>query len=301
MKDCSLKICLNCENCKVIQLNRKGWWSPLNISFNMATFGEPFKTCFLGCKGQEYGPTEHCVFKFEHTVLDNRKNFKLNTFEDFIEVYEYIQENKLSFIQSGDYSFSIRKDVNFDPSYNFYTFKMFLFSTEAYKNGNFGKVLLDMEERKFIKSFTKINESKSAWLDRFAKKRTGNTEEKPKERKHRIVFPVAGVTFENRQEKIEKLANIFNSGKRMEVEFEPEPENSYDKNAVKVLVLNNGNKEFVGYVPQTLNKDQDNESKIENFNKMISDIINNIERAETSWIGEKNGNYGIRVVCYEKN
>ena len=86
----------------------------------------------------------------------------------------------------------------------------------------------------------------------------------------------------------------------MRVEFEPEPENIYDSNAIKVLVLNNGKKEFVGYVPKTLNKDQDNESKIENFNAMIFNIIENIEKAETSWIGEKNGNYGIRVVCYEK-
>ena len=160
--------------------------------------------------------------------------------------------------------------------------------------------MIDEQEMKFVKHFETIDYKKELWLNKFSKKRKSVEEKQSYEKKHKIVFPVAGVTFEERQEKIKSLSSVFNSGKRMEVEFEPEPTNIYDSNAIKVLVLNNGKKEFVGYVPKTLNKDQDNESKIENFNAMISNIIENIEKAETSWIGEKNGNYGIRVVCYEK-
>ena len=198
-------------------------------------------------------------------------------------------------------SYFLSKKTEENNRKTFISFKNYLFSTDAYIMGEFGKVRANVEDMTFSKSFESINKNKSTWLSKFAKRRNGEIEKIEKVERHRIVFPVAGVTFENRQETIKNLSHIFNSGKRIEVEFEPEPNNIYDKNAIKVNVLNNGVKEHIGYVPKTLNKDQDNESKIENFNEMIFGILDNIERAETSWVGEKNGNYGVRVVCYEKN
>ena len=301
MKDCSLKICLNCEMCDRISVNTKGWWHPFK-KFSLSD--NTLSNCFSHEKGENYGPTDICPYKFEHTVLGERKGFKLNSFEDFNELYEAIKDNNFLMENDyhGSYSFVKRTNLNKDVSriINFGCFRRLLFSTNDYLLGNFGKILIDEQEMKFVKHFETIDYKKELWLNKFSKKRKSVEEKQSYEKKHKIVFPVAGVTFEERQEKIKFLSSVFNSGKRMEVEFEPEPTNIYDSNAIKVLVLNNGKKEFVGYVPKTLNKDQDNESKIENFNAMISNIIENIEKAETSWIGEKNGNYGIRVVCYEK-
>ena len=303
MKECSLKVCLSCGKCNGIWFNPKGWWTPAIDVSNIMTFDDlnHYKQCFSRDKGKNYGPTDDCALKFEHTVLDNRRNFKLKSFEDFVELYNFCQENNWQFVNMYGSSYFLNKNMEKDKTETFISFRKYLFSTEAYITGKFGKVVSNMEDMSFSKSFESIEENKSTWLSKFAKRRTGEIEKIDKVERHRIVFPVAGVTFEDRQEKIKNLSYIFNSGKRMEVEFEPEPDNAYDKNAIKVNVLNNGVREHIGYVPKTLNKDQDNESKIENFNAMIFDILDNIERAETSWVGEKNGNYGVRVVCYEKN
>ena len=290
MKDCSLKICLNCGRCKRIVFSSKGWWMPTVLEIN----------CFSQSKGESYGPTEKCDFKFEHLVLDKRRSFKLNNFEDYNDLYEFLRENKISFKNPFSTYFYSSKELKFYEQENYLNFKEFICDSSFYQNG-IENVLFDDKNLKFVKENKQMNIIQSNWLSKFAKKRMfPNSVQETKNYRHKIVFPVAGVTFEDRQETIKRLSNIFNSGKRMEVEFIPEPENIYDKNAIKINVLNNGNREFVGYVPKTLNKDQDNESKIENFNEMINSIIDNIENAETSWIGEKNGTYGVRIVCYEK-
>ena len=302
MKDCSLKICLGCHDCKSITLTKKGFWVPHCEDTELICFDEigNYKSRFSCGKGSCYGPTEHCPFNFEHKVLDDRKNFKLKKFEDLKVLYEYIQENKLSIIKRYGNTFSIIKDNKFYPMNNFWRFEEFILSMDDYASGKIGKIFFKEEEMTFEKDSYMIEISKLTWLNRFEKKRQGTLEDVKSDKKHRIVFPVAGVTFESRQNTIKNLTDVFNSGKRFKVELEPEPNNEYDSNAIKVIVLNEGKKEFIGYVPKTLNKDQDNEYKIDNFNSMIYSILQNIEKAETSWIGEKNGNYGVRVVCYEK-
>lgn len=292
MKDCSLKICCNCGECNKISITRKGWWFPVSYEIK-----EP---CFSINNGSEYGPTDNCQLKFEHLVLDKRIGFKLNTFEDFNDLYKYLRENEISFKNPFGAGFYINKNNKFYEEENYLNFKKLIKNTQFYQEG-VDKILFDDKGFNFVKETERISDNKINWLVKFAKKRICPDEfENKKEAKHKIVFPVAGVSFEDRQEKIKRLSTVFNSGKRMEVEFIPEPENQYDKNAIKICVLNNGVSEFVGYVPKTLNKDQDNENKIEDFNSMIFSILDNIESAETSWIGEKNGNYGMRIVCYEK-
>ena len=85
MKDCSLKICLGCSECKKITINAKGWWHP-----------ESIEKCFNIEKGMNYGPSDNCILKFEHLVLDKRAGFKFNYLDDYIELYEYLRENNIS-------------------------------------------------------------------------------------------------------------------------------------------------------------------------------------------------------------
>ena len=289
MKDCSLKICLGCSECKKIVVSHKGWWHP-----------ESNEKCFNIEKGINYGPSDNCILKFEHLVLDKRIGFKLNYFEDYIELYEYLRENKISIKNPFGRYFCIINNSSFYEENNYLVFKDFVKNSDIYFEDK-ETILFDDKNLKFFIKNDVINNKQNNWLNKFLKNRTQEENIPKSEVKHRIVFPVAGVTFEDRQNTIKKLFGVYNSGKRMKVEFVPEPDNVYDKNAIKIYVHNDGEKEFVGYVPKTLNKDQDNESKIEEFNSMINSILDKIESAETSWIGERNGTYGLRVVCYEKN
>lgn len=66
----------------------------------------------------------------------------------------------------------------------------------------------------------------------------------------RVVYTkVAGVTFEYRQETIGQLSG------REPVRLEPEPDNKYDPNAIKVMVaVDVGDVQCIGYVPKDLAK-----------------------------------------------
>lgn len=102
-------------------------------------------------------------------------------------------------------------------------------------------------------------------------------------------FYVAGVTFENRQETLKKLEEEYYtaSTKRM-AKFIPEPENEYDKNAIKVEVeLNEDNWACIGYVPKTINQD---------FNKIINS--GRLRKAKISSVGrpESGKPLGAKVV-----
>ena len=68
-------------------------------------------------------------------------------------------------------------------------------------------------------------------------------------------FGIAGVTFNGRQELLEKLwLEAYESGDRRMVELVPEPENKYDANAVRIDVNMNGIKKDIGYVPKDINQ-----------------------------------------------
>lgn len=57
---------------------------------------------------------------------------------------------------------------------------------------------------------------------------------------------VAGVTFEGRQEKIARLQG------HEPCRIEPEPDNPYDPNALKVMIASAEGPQHVGYVPRQL-------------------------------------------------
>ena len=48
-----------------------------------------------------------------------------------------------------------------------------------------------------------------------------------------VVFRVAGVSFDGRQEFLKK---IFESKEKLDLLFEREPDNPYDANAIKVMI-----------------------------------------------------------------
>lgn len=62
-----------------------------------------------------------------------------------------------------------------------------------------------------------------------------------------VVFRVAGVSFDGRQEFLKK---IFESKEKLDLSFEREPENPYDSNAIKVMVNLEGELFRVGYMPK---------------------------------------------------
>jgi len=64
---------------------------------------------------------------------------------------------------------------------------------------------------------------------------------------HRVVMcRIAGVTFEGRQEKIARLHG------NEPCRIEPEPDNPYDPNALKVMIASDEGPTHVGYVPRNL-------------------------------------------------
>jgi hypothetical protein len=61
-----------------------------------------------------------------------------------------------------------------------------------------------------------------------------------------LVFKVAGVTFEGRQEHISRMTRLT------PVRIVPEPENAYDPNALAVHAAIDGEVKHVGFVPRDL-------------------------------------------------
>ncbi len=69
---------------------------------------------------------------------------------------------------------------------------------------------------------------------------------------YRIYFnnmEVAGTYF-----KKENIIKAF-SNEQIEISFEPEPNNEYDKNAIKIIILNQNNEKYhIGYIPKEISK-----------------------------------------------
>lgn len=65
-----------------------------------------------------------------------------------------------------------------------------------------------------------------------------------------VVFRVAGVSFDGRQEFLKK---IFESKEKLDLSFEREPDNPYDSNAIKVMINIGGELFRIGYVPKLYN------------------------------------------------
>lgn len=63
---------------------------------------------------------------------------------------------------------------------------------------------------------------------------------------------VVGVTYDGRQRMIHKLVCAYRLGQGTRLLLEPEPQNKYDKYAIKVLTIN---REDLGYVSKEINKD----------------------------------------------
>ncbi len=68
-----------------------------------------------------------------------------------------------------------------------------------------------------------------------------------------VVFPVVGVTFDNRQERLEKFYRQYKSGGRYPVALFAEDDNHYDPNAVAVYLEVEGNLTKVGYISREYN------------------------------------------------
>lgn len=63
---------------------------------------------------------------------------------------------------------------------------------------------------------------------------------------------VVGVTYDGRQQVIHKLVCAYRLGQGTRLLLEPEPQNKYDKYAIKVLTIN---REDLGYISKEINKD----------------------------------------------
>jgi len=72
----------------------------------------------------------------------------------------------------------------------------------------------------------------------------------------RFEIGVAGVTFEGRQPKLQRLHAAAQAGGRLVARLEPEPTNPFDRNTIKVLIgVQGGVKpDHVGYVPKVVAK-----------------------------------------------
>lgn len=71
-----------------------------------------------------------------------------------------------------------------------------------------------------------------------------------KEQTERIMIYVTGATYEGRQKILKKLYLKYTLGEKIIVKLKREPDNKFDKYAIKVLF----NKKHVGYVPKKISK-----------------------------------------------
>lgn len=276
MKFDSLNICIKCA--ETIQINKNGWWMPTkNFDWNN------YKPCFIFEKGGGYGPNENCDFYLEHSVCDNRLGFKLNTLEDYITLYEKIVEEDMVVELNKSQSMTIRKKSSKDvlpqemirlKTANNYL--IFLKSNGIFQEQDF--VSYDKNNNLIFRTY--LNNKLTGWLNKFSNK----------EKKERLFFSAAGVTFDNRQE---MLKNLTDKGNISEVYLEPEIENKYDSNAIKIMLVDDfGIKYHIGYVP----KKEKGYDFI--FNEKILNNISKINKFELKWVGEINGIYGAKF-CLE--
>ena len=70
------------------------------------------------------------------------------------------------------------------------------------------------------------------------------------EKSGRIMIYVTGVAYEGRQKLLKKLYLRYSLGEKIVVKLEREPDNKFDKYAVKVLF----NKKHIGYIPKKISK-----------------------------------------------
>ena len=98
-------------------------------------------------------------------------------------------------------------------------------------------------------------------------------------------FQVAGVTFEGRQELLEKLQmDYIRNPDKKTVDFKSEPENQYDVNAIAVWVDIEGELKKIGYVPKAINL---NFKEILNSGKFIRAKITSVANFEGGPLGAK--------------
>lgn len=102
-----------------------------------------------------------------------------------------------------------------------------------------------------------------------------------------LEFAVVGVTFENRQDILKRIYPDFLNKIKIPIRLESDPENQYDKNAIKVIL--NSSNEIIGYVSKDFNED-------------IIPVLNDFFEGYISSIYmTKSRNFGIAIKCFFKD
>ena len=89
-----------------------------------------------------------------------------------------------------------------------------------------------------------------------------------------FITKVAGVTFEGRQAYLKQI-DVSDP-----VKIEPEPDNKYDANALKVLVAHNGQIWHVGYIPRDLAATIAPHIEGESFMATIREIVGDFDTGD---------------------
>lgn len=96
-----------------------------------------------------------------------------------------------------------------------------------------------------------------------------------------IEYPVVGVTFDGRQEILQKYFDEnYKTGKKRLCRLHHEVDNAYDKNAVAVYILGEGIEEKIGYISK-----KDNTFIVNEFSNIDSVQLNSIGFADDFHIG----------------
>lgn len=101
-----------------------------------------------------------------------------------------------------------------------------------------------------------------------------------------LSLKVAGVTFENRQEIIAQLSGGES------VQFRPEPENAFDRNAIAIYVAGDGinSAKHIGYVPRVLASEIAPYMEGENFYGQVKTVTGGFEKS-----GGEYASFGVIV------
>jgi hypothetical protein len=272
MKFDSFLICLNC--CNNIVINRYGWWSPFNwekISNGII--------CFGNSKGERYGANKNCDFYFEHNACAFRNGFKLNTLNDYVELYNFISSEYYIDFNYKSISLEIKKNENSsDPISILKSSNNFLQFLRTIGLITENDVFSYSKDNKLTFNY-KLNSGAKKWLDKLSKK----------VKTEKMFFHASGVTFDGRQEILKKISENMDI---TDIYLKPEL-NKYDNNAIGIIFVDsNGEEVQIGYVP----KKETGYNFV--FNEKILQNISNINKLELKWIGEMNGIYGAKF-CLE--
>lgn len=86
-KKTAFELCLTCPIKTGFVIRDSGWWKPMCMNWNSKKTDNRAR--------EYYGPKESCIYKLEHLILDERKEFKIRDINLYLYFLNYIDKKKM--------------------------------------------------------------------------------------------------------------------------------------------------------------------------------------------------------------